>query len=529
MTKEENKKLCEKYPFLIPSNRFSGKRITEASGGGYWPGDPEVVPEYDWEYTELDNMPDGWRIAFGEQLCAELKEELDRAGYTDQYRITQIKEKFGCYDKETEVLTQAGWKYFADVNMNDKFATLDDDGETLIYQSPTDIISQHYSGLMYHIENRGVNFFVTPNHNMYVAKGSYYYHVNNNQKIMFPFEFATPDKYFGKDKRFKKGLIWKGINPYGDTFEIPGYIRESYMKINDCVRKYVYNGISVNLISWLKFLGFYVAEGHTRITKIYGTTTSIAYNQYDEENLVTELIRGIGFEPHGKTKGLKRIYNTVLGRWLIENCGHLAQNKKVPEFIKQLPPDLIEVFLKYLYIGDGHKNHTSNILTTTSKQLCDDVCELLLKAGYSFRYYIRLPRQNKKIKSKHIIYEVNWLKLTEVEVDNSKHPVDFIEQYEFYDGMVYCVTIPSHIIYVRRGGKGAWCGNSLRWYDFGNTEHGCDIIHKYERISERTCVRCGKPATRITTGWICPYCDECCPDEPNIPIESYYGKYKEAD
>ena len=70
-------------------------RITEASGGGYWPGSPESVPKYDYEYTELDDMPDGWRAAFGEQLCEELKNELVRSGHIDRYRITQIKEKYG--------------------------------------------------------------------------------------------------------------------------------------------------------------------------------------------------------------------------------------------------------------------------------------------------------------------------------------------------------------------------------------------------------------------------------------------------
>ena len=93
-TKKENKALCEKYPFLTPSNRWSGKRITE--GKGFWPKEPESIPEYDWEYTELDEMPDGWRIAFGEQMCEELKTELERIGFLYDYRIVQIKEKYGC-------------------------------------------------------------------------------------------------------------------------------------------------------------------------------------------------------------------------------------------------------------------------------------------------------------------------------------------------------------------------------------------------------------------------------------------------
>ena len=97
--KEKNKELCEKYPFLIPSNRWSGKRITDCCGldgeEGYWPGEPEEHPEYDWSYTELDEMPFGWKKAFGEQICEEIMQELVEHDCVDQYRILDIKEKYG--------------------------------------------------------------------------------------------------------------------------------------------------------------------------------------------------------------------------------------------------------------------------------------------------------------------------------------------------------------------------------------------------------------------------------------------------
>lgn len=93
MTKEENIQLCKRYPFLIPRNRFSGKRITE--GAGFWPGSPDTIPEWDYDFTELDDMPVGWRKAFGDQLCEELKAALEKAGLMDTYAIDQIKEKYG--------------------------------------------------------------------------------------------------------------------------------------------------------------------------------------------------------------------------------------------------------------------------------------------------------------------------------------------------------------------------------------------------------------------------------------------------
>lgn len=91
----ENKRLCKWFPFLIPWNRFSGKLITECNDGGYWPGSPDEAPEYDWSYTELDNMPTGWRKAFGMQMCVELREALIEDNDLNRWRIVQMKEKFG--------------------------------------------------------------------------------------------------------------------------------------------------------------------------------------------------------------------------------------------------------------------------------------------------------------------------------------------------------------------------------------------------------------------------------------------------
>lgn len=76
---QKNKVLIERYPFLLPRNRLTD----------------EVVGDYDYHYTELDAMPEGWRIAFGEQMCEEIREELIKAGCLDEYRISQIKEKYG--------------------------------------------------------------------------------------------------------------------------------------------------------------------------------------------------------------------------------------------------------------------------------------------------------------------------------------------------------------------------------------------------------------------------------------------------
>lgn len=80
-TRKANKKLVKKYLWLLPRNRWTGK----------------VVDDYNYEYTELDDMPIGWRIAFGDNFVRDLDvayKKLPRKA-RKYFRIMQIKEKWG--------------------------------------------------------------------------------------------------------------------------------------------------------------------------------------------------------------------------------------------------------------------------------------------------------------------------------------------------------------------------------------------------------------------------------------------------
>ena len=79
MSIEENKKLIERYPFLLLRN----------------PWDDAVEADYDHSYTELDSMPEGWRKAFGNMMMEELREVLVEENFLDGFRILEIKEKWG--------------------------------------------------------------------------------------------------------------------------------------------------------------------------------------------------------------------------------------------------------------------------------------------------------------------------------------------------------------------------------------------------------------------------------------------------
>jgi len=436
-----------------------------------------------------------------------------------QVEAVQVKEKFGCYDSETEVLTENGWKKFSDVTYDDKVATLKD-GELLEYETPTDIIKYDYDGEMYRLKTRGVDLLVTPNHQLYISKGTYWNgRYKPPKKIEYPFELVDYKKYYGENKRFKKGAIWKGEEI--DTFVLPKY--ENYWKNNLGITNKIYPEKKIDMDSWLSFLGWYIAEGCSDAKR---GEISIACNNTDggkEKEIIAKIIENVGYEIktclEDRPALVFRIYRKQLATWLSSNCGRISYEKKVPNFIKELSPRQIEIFLSSLYAGDGHKTDTAYILTTVSKQLADDVQELLLKAGYSSRIYQPRPSRGAgQIRGTGLVYEVNWLKKSNYHNTSNKGLAKGSEEGMVdYKGTVYCVTVPSNIICIRRNGKPVWCGNSLRFY-YGVINCRLkdiafpvikEMILFMELYSEKVCEICGQLGELSRRGgWYKTVCEE---------------------
>lgn len=386
------------------------------------------------------------------------------------------KDKYECYDDKTEVLTKDGWKLFSRLDYNDLIACLNNDGY-MEYYKPLRLLTYDYVGKMYDLNTTGVNITVTPNHRLYVAKGNQFGYGKDNITVKRNFEFCTPDKYFGKPKRFLKSFKWTGETI--DYYEIPEY--KYYKKIRRLDRKseYIIPKQTFNIIPFLKFLGFFVAEGCANnkngdifISACNDGSEKATNEQKNIEYVLTELGLKIKKTHKERTAIGYKIYNKPLAIWLVSNCGKLAQNKKTPQFIKNLTPELITIYLEWLYKGDGHKTKTSNILTTVSSQLKNDVEELILKSGKTFYSSFSDNRgkktitNNKSIISKHIAFHTNWLKsrndlnISTKTINTSKN---YYEKWIDYNGKVYCATVPYDKLFVKKNGKGVWCGNSPRY------------------------------------------------------------------
>ena len=63
----------------------------------------------------------------------------------------------------------------------------------------------------------------------------------------------------------------------------------------------------------------------------------------------------------------------------------------------------------------------------------------------------------------------------------------------------------------------------IRMCAYPCTDKIIEIEHYYERLSAHTCCKCGRPATKYSTGWILPWCDECGTDN-----EKYYKRFEDG-
>ena len=151
-----------------------------------------------------------------------------------------------------------------------------------------------------------------------------------------------------------------------------------------------------------------------------------------------------------------------------------ASNKFIPQEIKSLSKELLEIFFEYYIKGDGHtygRNHQGLSATTISIKLRDDLQEIALKMGISAYYKLHnkkgTPFSSPGQKYKKIYRQSadSWVIFF---IRKNIHTVlpslikrgGYTENWVNFDGQVYCVNVPNHTVYIRRNSIPLWCGNS---------------------------------------------------------------------
>jgi hypothetical protein len=395
--------------------------------------------------------------------------------YKDLMLYDKLRE---CYSQDTEIITENGIikgidgidfqtdkngeVISAKVKPNLKIACYNSRTNQIEYHKPTGVHISKYKGEMYHFNGKKVDICVTPEHRMWVTSK-----IKNNWTD-WNFELAkniSKSRYY----RFKTHADW--IGEKRDTIEIFD------------------SKISTN--SYMEFLGYLLSEGCIYKNYIYGkrSDNKIIIGQetrskyYDKifkctNNFANSLglycnnytkIRGAGFNrhsPHEYWEG--KICNKELTNLFIkeigdgENC--TSHNKRIPRWILKLHREHLQVLLNALLAGDGtvikskYKNKSvAYKYSTVSKQLADDVSELVYKCGFSPNILIS------NVSNKSTEYIITWSNTNYGEepliYGNPNHGGANIDKIN-YDGLVWCYEVPTGLFITRRNGLYTIQGNS---------------------------------------------------------------------
>lgn len=214
--------------------------------------------------------------------------------------------------------------------------------------------------------------------------------------------------------------------------------------------------------AFLEFLGLYLGDGYSYVNK-GGYLIKIAAFKKREVKIVADVLKRLGVH-YSRTETGYQFFSKPLYQ-VVNPLGH-AHEKYVPDWVKELPAPRLERLLFGLMNSDG--NNQTETYTTVSKRLADDVQEVIFKAGHAAIVRCAKPEPIREYNG-HVIrsnYPVYKVRIGRSHLTPKIHPK--IEKEIPYAGMVYDVTVPGHLIFVRRNGKAVWSGNC--WEGFVTLE-----------------------------------------------------------
>jgi hypothetical protein len=175
-----------------------------------------TLKQFKMEFEDIGHIVDVFTTAITTSFMTmeKMREMMKYAGTTAGILGTEFEETVaagtllanmgmeGCYDEKTRVLTNKGFKYFKDLEGNEKFLTYSIDSGELEWQTSTEYFEYKVDKPIYRVKNRYIDLFVTDNHNMLVSGPN-----DNNYRL------EKARDVYGKSVRYKLAGEWNSNNP----------------------------------------------------------------------------------------------------------------------------------------------------------------------------------------------------------------------------------------------------------------------------------------------------------------------------
>lgn len=364
--------------------------------------------------------------------------------------IPTIATDFTCHSQDTRALTSDGPKSVNEVSVGDFVWGLD--GHRLVLTEVRRVICQEYSGDMVGFSNKAVNLLVTPNHRVLYRKGHRGRDSVCEEKVAAEFLRYADSTHFYLPVRGR----WGG-EELPDTVAVEMLIGEQGEQNTNAVHLPPH----VEIRPFLRVVGWYIAEGSL------GKSHSDRYNRIVISNRnpefkseIAEDMKRLGLRPN-VTHDRVAAHCIPLARYLADEVGTSATEKRIPKGLLQLDGDLLAGLFSGMLKGDGSKQSGDKyiVYSTSSEGLRDDVVELILKLGWSPKVTVREP-------SCHYIgdrmvcgtvpnYAI-YIRRLACGTVKGKH-VSVVP----YSGEVWCLETGTGNFFVERDGMFACSGNSM--------------------------------------------------------------------
>ncbi len=368
-----------------------------------------------------------------------------------------VCDKMHCLSMDHEVLTNNGWKFFHQLSMNDKIATLKN-GE-LVYDKPIDLLYYpEFEGEMYHIKTQLVDLNVTTNHRMWVST------CHGRKRKWSEYYLKRADEIVGKHVKYKKNAIWSGKDY---NFILPRVVDGNNV---------LHYEMMPEMTAWLLFFGIWIAEGWTTTYKdnrwknTWTHRVQICQCKERVRQIIFACLDAMGFN-YTSHKDKITINNIQLYTYM-KKYSVGASNKYLPSWVWKLSSEQCKILIHGMQLGDGSfSNKTqSSMYYTSSIKLADDFMRLCLHAGWSAnkkihhkKGYVGGKINGRIIQSNHDLWRIGIITSKNTPAVNHGHTKTQniqVEEIYNYKGPVFCLQVPSEVFYVRRNGLPVWTGNS---------------------------------------------------------------------
>ncbi len=375
------------------------------------------------------SVVNGARVSF-----ARRREEMDAA---DEGLIRFLmRDRHGCYDDKTDVLTAEGWKPWPKVTGEELFATRSREG-LLEYQPALRLVRKEYRGHMIGFQGMSIDLLVTPDHRVLASPQT-----TRPQRTYPRFSLMPAHSVLWRSHRHTSTATWTGEPTTWLAFDGKRFPAQPLLRL----------------------VGLFIGDGSL------SESNHIVFNlrKPREIEFLRQAVGESGLELRLWGRRDSRFAVPVSGslRTLFGNC-YSEREKIIPPSLLALDPVSLQSLYEGLLNSDGsiqrREGRTDrHTYTTTSRRLADAVQELALKISRraSVRPHLASPgdgHYGRKPRWRVTIYSRRNARPA---LCRTREQAESHMGVEHYDGAIHCVEVPNSTLYVRRNGYPIWCGNT---------------------------------------------------------------------